>query len=93
MGADVLIEGKGILAAVEITTVPYREAVDKVKNSIGAIKEAWGREPDVLIIWSESGMVPPEVADYAAKRGVEVVKGERGLKRLLGSVAGARPTA
>ena len=93
MGADVLIEGKGILAAVEITTVPYREAVDKVKNAIGAIKEAWGREPDVLIIWSESGVVPPEVADYAAKRGVEVVKGERELKRLLNSAARARPTA
>ena len=92
-GVDVLIEGKGVFAAVEITTVPYKEAVDKVKNAIGVIKEAWGREPDVLIIWSESGVVPPEVADYAAKRGVEVVRGEKELKRLLDGVAGARPTA
>ena len=42
IGADLLIEGKGILAAVEITTVPYKEAVDKVKGGVGAIKEAWG---------------------------------------------------
>jgi len=92
-GVDLLIEGKGILAAVEITDVPYLEAVDKIKSGTGAVEEAWGREPDVLIIWSESGVAPPEVAEYAAKRGVEVVKGERELKRLLDSVAGARPTA
>jgi len=89
-GVDVLIEGKGVFAAVEITTVPYKEAVDKVKNAIGVIKEAWGREPDVLIIWSESGVVPPEVAEYAAEKGVEVVKGEWELKRLLDEVASGR---
>ena len=89
-GVDLLIEGKGILAAVKITDVPYREAVDKVKNAIGVIKEAWGREPDVLIVWSESGVVPEEVADYAAKRGVKVVKGELELKKLLDEVASSR---
>ncbi len=87
MGADVLIEGKGILVAVEITTVPYREAVDRVKNGVGAVKNAWGREPDVLVIWSESGVVPEEVAKYAAERGVRVVRGVRELRALLDEVA------
>ena len=44
----------------------------------------------MLIIWSESGVVPPEVADYAAKRGVEMVKGERELKRLLDEATSSR---
>ena len=86
IGADLLIEGKGILAAVEITTVPYKEAVDKVKGGVGAIKEAWGREPDLLIIWSESGVIPKGVAEYAAKRGVRIIRGLRELKRLLDEV-------
>jgi len=89
-GVDLLIEGKGILAAVKITDVPYLEAVDKIKDGAGAVEEAWGREPDVLIVWSESGVVPEEVADYAAKRGVKVVKGEWELKRLLDEVASSR---
>ncbi|RLI39869.1 hypothetical protein DRO60_00060 [Candidatus Bathyarchaeota archaeon] len=92
-GADVLIEGHGILAAVEITTVPYLEAVDRVKRGVGAIKEAWGREPDWLVVWSDSGVVPPEVAEYAAERGVEVVKGARQLKELLDSTAKAGKAA
>jgi len=89
MGADVLVEGKGILAAVEITTVPYREAVDRIKNGVGAIKNAWGREPDVLIIWPESGVVPEEVAEYAAEKGVRVVRSVRELRVLLDEVARA----
>ena len=93
MGADVLIEGKGILVAVEITTVPYREAVDRVKNGVGAVKNAWGREPDVLVIWSESGVVPEEVAEHAAERGVRVVRGVRELRALLDEVAKAKKTS
>ena len=92
-GADVLIEGRGLLAAVEITTVPYLEAVDRVKRGVGAIKEAWGREPDLLVIWSNSGVVPPEVAEYAAERGVEVVKGHRQLRELLDRAAEAGKAA
>jgi len=93
MGADVLIEGRGVLAAVEITTVPYREAVDRVKNGIGAIKEAWGREPDVLVIWSESGVVPEDVAKYAAEREVSIARGPRELRALLDEVAEAKEKA
>ena len=88
-GADVLIEGRGVLAAVEITRVPHVEDVNQLKNGVGAIKDAWGREPDVLVIWSDSGVVPEEVAEYAAKRGVRVVRGHRELKRLLDEVAEA----
>jgi len=86
-GADVLIEGRGVLAAVEITRVPHVEDVDQLKNGVGAIKDAWGREPDVLVIWSDSGVVPEEVAEYATKRGVRIVRGHRELKRLLDGVA------
>ena len=89
-GVDLLIEGKGVLAAVEITYTPYLEAVDKIKDGAGAVEEAWGRKPDVLIVWSDSGVVPPEVADYAAGKGVEVVKSEWELKRLLDEVASSR---
>ena len=92
-GADVLIEGRGLLAAVEITTVPYLEAVDRVKRGVGAVKEAWGREPDLLVVWSDSGVVPPEVAEYAAERGVEVVKGHRRLRELLDRAAEAGKAA
>ena len=88
-GADVLIEGRGLLAAVEKTTVPYLEAVDRLKRGVGAIKEAWGREPDLLVIWSDSGVVPPEVAEFAAERGVHIVRGHRQLKELLDRVAKA----
>ena len=56
---------------------------------MGAIKEAWGREPDLLVIWFNSDMVPPEVAEYAAERGVEVVKAHRQPKELLDRAAEA----
>ncbi len=88
-GADVLISGRGVLASVEIAVIPKEEDVRQLKNGVGAIKNEWGRTPDVLIIYSQSGVVPTEVADLAVRLGVRVVRGPRELKSILDEIAGA----
>jgi len=51
------------------------------------LRRPGGREPDLLIIWSESGVIPEGVAEYATKRDVRIIGGLRELKKLLDEVA------
>jgi len=92
-GADVLVEGRGILAAVEMTTRPHYDDVEQLKRGVGAVKNAWGRKPDLLVIWPESGVAPEDVARYAAERGVRIVRGPRELRELLDRLAEEREEA
>ena len=89
-GADVLVEGRGVFAAVEITTRPHYDDIEQLKVGVGAVKNAWGRKPDLLVVWSESGVVPEDVARYAAERGVRIVRGPRELRELLDRLAEER---
>jgi len=86
-GADVLIEGKGILAAVDIAATPKVEDVHQLKQGVGAIRTAWGRRPDPLIIYSHSGVVPDDVAELAKREGVRLARGPRELKAILDEAA------
>ena len=60
----------------------------RAMDDVEAVENEWGRAPDVLVIYSYSGIVPDDVADYAARAGVRIVKGPRELKRLLDGIAG-----
>jgi len=42
------------------------------------------------VVWSESGVVPEDVAKYAAERGVRIVRGPRELRELLDRLAEER---
>ncbi|HDJ26628.1 MAG TPA: hypothetical protein ENF34_04865 [Candidatus Bathyarchaeota archaeon] len=86
-GADVLVEGRGILAAVEITIRPHPEDVEQLKVGAGAVKSAWGKVPDLLVLWSESGVVPEGVAELARKAGVRIVRTPVELKAALDEAA------
>jgi len=82
-GADLLIQREGLMAAVDITAVPKEEDVWQLKRGIGAVKAAWERTPDVLIIYSHSGVVPEDVAELAAQVGVEIARAPGELKAIL----------
>ena len=84
------MEGKGVLAAVEATVRPKVEDVDQLIAGAGIVKLEWGRKPDLLVIYSYSGEVPEEVAEYAADEGVKIARGPRELKKLLDEVASSR---
>ena len=71
------------MAAVDITAVPKEEDVWQLKRGIGAVKAAWERTPDVLIIYSHSGVVPEDVAELAAQVGVEIARAPGELKAIL----------
>ena len=86
-GGDVLIEGRGVLAAIDIAITPKLEDVRQLKDGIGAVKSAWGRKPDILIIYSQSGLIPVEVAEQAHKMGVRVVRGPMEVKKLMDELA------
>ena len=89
-GPDLVVEGRGVLAAVEATVRPKAEDVDQLIAGAGIVKLEWGRKPDLLVIYSYSGEVPEDVATYAAERGVRVVRGPRELRALLDEVARAK---
>ena len=89
-GPDLVVEGKGVLAAVEATVRPKAEDVDQLIAGAGIVKLEWGRKPDLLVIYSYSGEVPEEVAEYATEKGVKIARGPRQLKKLLDEVAKAR---
>ena len=82
-GPDIIIEGRGILAAVEVTVRPKVEDVDQLITGAGIVKLEWGRKPDLLVVYSYSGEVPEEVAEYAAGRGVKIARGPRQVRNLL----------
>jgi len=86
-GADVLIEGRGVFAAVEITVRPDLEDKEQLKVSMGALENAWGRWPNLLVVWSESGLVPEHVAREADRAGIRIARGPGELKALLDEVA------
>ena len=86
-GADLLVEGRGLLAAIDITSVPKAEDVWQLKRGVGAIRAGWGKTPDVLVIYSHSGVVPDDVAKLADELGVKVVRGPLELKAVLDEVA------
>ena len=86
-GADVLIEGRGVFAAVEITVRPGLEDVEQLRVGVGALENAWGKRPNLLVIWSESGLVPEHVAREAGRAGIRIARGPRELKALLDEVA------
>jgi len=66
-GADLLVEGKGVLASIEITIKPKAEDIREIKSGIGAIMDDWGRKPDLLIVYSRFGIIPKKVAEIAEK--------------------------
>ena len=82
-GADLLIRREGLMAAVDITAVPKEEDVWQLKRGVGAVKAAWERAPDVLIVYSHSGVVPEDVAELAARLGVEIARAPGELKAIL----------
>jgi len=81
--ADVLIEGRGILASIDIAIKPKIEDVRQLKNGIGVIEENWGRKPDLLIIYSRSGIIPKGVADFADRMGVKIVRKPAEIRKIL----------
>ena len=83
-----MIEGCGVLAAVDVVVKPGD--VDQLKKGMGAIKTRWGRKPDLLVIYSQSGVVPKDVARYAAERGVRIVRRPGELRELLDRLAEER---
>jgi len=89
-GPDLIIEGRGLLVAVEAAVRPKKEDVDQLISGAGIVKLEWGRKPDLLVIYSYSGVVPDDVARYAAERSVKIVKGPRELRELLDEVAEGR---
>jgi len=89
-GPDLLVEGKDVLAAVEATVRPKVEDVEQLIAGAGVVKLEWGRKPDLFVIYSYSGEVPEDVAEYAVERGVKVVRGPRELRGLLDEVVKAK---
>ena len=85
-GADVLIEGRGVFAAVEITVRPGLEDVEQLRVGVGALENAWGKRPNLLVIWSESGLVPEHVVREADRAGIRIAREPRELKALLDEV-------
>jgi hypothetical protein len=83
-GADIVIEGRGILASVDIA-MPKIEDVRQLKDGIGVIEEDWGRKPDLLIIYSRSGIIPKRVADFADRMGVKIVRRPAEIRKILES--------
>ena len=88
-GPDLIIEGKGILTAVEVTVRPKMKDVNRLTAGAGIVKLECGRKPDLLVIYSYSGEVPERAAQYATKRGVKIARGPRELKELLNEAAKA----
>ncbi|MGC9104483.1 MAG: hypothetical protein ACP5JF_06810 [Candidatus Methanodesulfokora sp.] len=86
-GADVIVEGRGVLASVEIAIKPKKEDVEQLKRGIGAIMENWGRKPDLLILYSRSGVIPERVARFAAKMGVKIARKPIEVKKMLDEIA------
>jgi hypothetical protein len=82
-GADILIEGRGILASIDIAIKPKIEDVRQLKNGIGVIEENWGRKPDLLIIYSRSGIIPKRVADFADRMGIKIVRKPAEIRKIL----------
>jgi len=82
-GADILIEGRGILASIDIAIKLKIEDVRQLKNGIGVIEENWGRKPDLLIIYSRSGIIPRKVADLADRMGVKIVRKPAEIRKIL----------
>jgi hypothetical protein len=82
-GADILIEGRGILASIDIAIKPKIEDVRQLKNGIGVIEENWGRKPDLLIIYSRSGIIPKRVAGFADRMGVKIVRKPAEIRKIL----------
>ena len=77
-----------------VETERLREALAPLVESVRELRESVDKlTADVGELTKNVDKLAESVADYAAKRGVEVVKGERELKRLLNSAARARPTA
>ena len=89
-GPDLIVEGKGILAAVEATVRPKAEDVEQLIAGAGVVKLEWGRKPDLLVIYSYSGEVPEDVAEYATGKDVKIVRGPRELKKLLDEAVSSR---
>ncbi|RSN76117.1 hypothetical protein D6D85_05010 [Candidatus Methanodesulfokora washburnensis] len=81
--ADILIEGRGILASIDIAIKPKIEDVRQLKNGIGVIEENWGRKPDLLIIYSRSGIIPKRVADFADRMGIKIVRKPAEIRKIL----------
>ena len=82
-GADILIEGRCILASIDIAIKPKIEDVRQLKNGIGVIEDNWGRKPDLLIIYSRSGIIPKRVADFADMMGVKIVRKPAEIRKIL----------
>jgi len=86
-GPDIIIKGKGILAAVKVAVKPRAEDVDQLIAGVGIVKMVCDRRPDLLVIYSYSGEAPGKVADYAAEKGVKIARGPKELKKLLDEAA------
>ena len=71
---------------------PDLEDIEQPKVGVGALENAWGRRPSLLVIWSESGLVPEHVVREADRLGIRIARGPGELKALLDEVAsgGAR---
>jgi hypothetical protein len=82
-GADLLVEGKEVLASIEITMKPKAEDIRQIKSGVGAIMDDWGRKPDLLIVYSRSGIIPKKVAEIAEKMGVKLARRPADIKRML----------
>jgi len=82
-GADILIEGRGILVSIDIAIKPKIEDVRQLKDGIGVIEENWGRKPDLLIIYSRSGIIPKRVAGFADRMGVKIVRKPAEIRKIL----------
>jgi predicted house-cleaning noncanonical NTP pyrophosphatase (MazG superfamily) len=82
-GADLLVEGKGVLASIEITIKPKAEDIRQIKSGVGAVMDDWGRKPDLLIVYSRSGVIPKKVAEIAEKMGVKLARRPADIKRML----------
>ena len=92
MGADILVEGRGVLAAIDIAITPKEEDVEQLKAGASAIAEKWGKRPDLLAVYSQSGVIPPKVVELAEEKGVFVLRSPRRLKELLDELAGRTRT-
>jgi len=82
-GADLLVEGKGVLASIEITIKPKAEDIRQIKSGVGAVMDDWGRKPGLLIVYSRSGVIPKKVAEVAEKMGVKLARRPADIKRML----------
>lgn len=89
-GADLLVEGKGLLASVEIAVRPNSKDLVQLKNGIGTILDRWGRKPDVLILYSTSGELGRGVSRRAGEEGVYLARSPADVKRVLDEVASSR---